>query len=80
MSEEVKTPIKISLEPGTKYAWCTCSHSEKQPFCDGSHRKHNATPSMVFEVEEKKDAWFQTTVEQIIHTYNTAWKGSTFWN
>jgi len=60
MSEKLKTPIKFSLEPDTKYAWCTCSHSEKQPFCDGSHRKHNATPSMVFEVEEKKDAWLCT--------------------
>ena len=60
MSEEIKTPIKVSLEPDTKYAWCTCSHSENQPFCDGSHRKHNATPSMVFEVVEPKDAWLCT--------------------
>lgn len=57
---EIKTPIKVSLEPDTKYAWCTCSHSDNQPFCDGSHRKHNATPSMVFEVEETKDAWLCT--------------------
>jgi len=55
-----KKPIKVALEPGQKYAWCTCSHSENQPFCDGSHRKHNATPSMAFEVEEAREAYLCT--------------------
>ncbi len=48
------TPIRVDLEKDKKYAWCTCSHSENQPFCDGSHRKHNATPSLGFAVEENK--------------------------
>lgn len=55
-----KTPVKVSLKTGEKYAWCTCSFSDKQPFCDGSHRKHNATPSMVFEVESDKEAYLCT--------------------
>ncbi len=59
MSEN-KKPIKVALEADKKYAWCTCSHSESQPFCDGSHRAHNATPSMSFEVEEAKEAYLCT--------------------
>lgn len=42
---------KVQLEAGKKYAWCTCSFSSDQPFCDGSHRKHKATPSLAFEVD-----------------------------
>ena len=30
-------PVVLDLEPGT-YSWCTCGHSLKQPFCDGTHR------------------------------------------
>ena len=51
-----KTPIKVALEAGKKYSWCTCSHSKNQPFCDGSHRAEKATPPMSFEVEEDKEA------------------------
>jgi CDGSH-type Zn-finger protein len=32
-----KAPIKVSLEAGKKYAFCTCGLSEGQPFCDGKH-------------------------------------------
>lgn len=32
-------PVCIKVEPGKMYAWCTCGLSEKQPFCDGSHKK-----------------------------------------
>jgi len=31
-------PYAIDVEEGKMYAWCTCGLSEKQPFCDGSHR------------------------------------------
>ncbi|MEM8846369.1 MAG: CDGSH iron-sulfur domain-containing protein [Bacteroidota bacterium] len=60
MSDNTYSPIKVNLEKGKRYAWCTCSHSQDQPFCDGSHRAHNATPSMGFEVEETKEAWLCT--------------------
>ncbi|MAJ29325.1 cytochrome C551 [bacterium TMED181] len=46
------SPDVIELEPG-KYAWCSCGHSAKHPFCDGSHSGSGMTP-MVFEVTEKK--------------------------
>lgn len=54
------SPIKVDLEKDKKYAWCTCSHSNDQPFCDGSHRAQNATPSMAFSVEENKEAYLCT--------------------
>ncbi|WKX99541.1 hypothetical protein Q1695_014430 [Nippostrongylus brasiliensis] len=33
-------PIKVSLEAGKQYSWCSCGLSATQPFCDGTH-KHN---------------------------------------
>lgn len=46
-----KKPAAVELEPG-KYYWCACGLSQKQPFCDGSHRSTPFTPVM-FEVTEK---------------------------
>jgi len=34
-----RMPQKIAVEKGKTYFWCTCGLSEKQPFCDGSHKK-----------------------------------------
>uniref|UniRef100_A0A8C5CSP6 Iron-binding zinc finger CDGSH type domain-containing protein n=1 Tax=Gadus morhua TaxID=8049 RepID=A0A8C5CSP6_GADMO len=33
-----KKPYKVELVGGKRYSWCTCGHSKKQPFCDGSHK------------------------------------------
>uniref|UniRef100_A0A3B4TJ24 Iron-binding zinc finger CDGSH type domain-containing protein n=1 Tax=Seriola dumerili TaxID=41447 RepID=A0A3B4TJ24_SERDU len=33
-----KKPFKVELVGGKRYSWCTCGHSKKQPFCDGSHK------------------------------------------
>ncbi len=49
------SPTKIDLEKDKRYAWCTCGLSEKQPFCDGSHKGHNMHPH-VFVAEENKTA------------------------
>ncbi len=32
-----KTPIKVDLEEGKTYTYCTCGLSGGQPFCDNSH-------------------------------------------
>ncbi|XP_013379579.1 uncharacterized protein LOC106151048 isoform X1 [Lingula anatina] len=59
-------PIKVTLEAGKKYAWCTCGLSHTQPMCDGSHKKldgssftksHMKFRPIRFEVEETKDYW-----------------------
>ena len=49
-------PIKCELEAGQNYTWCTCGHSDNQPFCNGAHRAKEATPPMKFSVEESKTA------------------------
>lgn len=45
-------PTVITLEIGT-YHWCSCGHSEKQPFCNGSHKGTDFKP-VTFVVEEQK--------------------------
>jgi len=47
------SPTKIDLEKDKRYAWCTCGLSEKQPFCDGSHKGHEMHPH-VFVAKENK--------------------------
>ena len=46
MAQEPKVaqtgPYQVTLEAGKPYFWCTCGHSAKQPFCDGSHKAHGA--------------------------------------
>ena len=51
-------PIKVTLEKGKKYAFCTCGYSETQPFCDGAHRDNAPDfKSYKFEAEEDGDVW-----------------------
>ena len=52
-----KQPAKVELEAGKTYAWCTCGHSAKQPFCDGTHKAHEGFAPLVFKAEEKKTAF-----------------------
>lgn len=51
-----KAPIKVSLEAGKKYAFCTCGLSEGQPFCDGKHKGTSFVPN-VFTAEKDEDAY-----------------------
>ncbi len=39
-----KEPIKVDVEEGKTYFWCTCGQSKRQPFCDGSHQTTSFTP------------------------------------
>ncbi len=48
-----KVPVRVELEKGKKYAWCTCGLSDKQPFCNGAHKGTDFRP-LVFEAEETK--------------------------
>lgn len=48
-----KAPHGLSLEAGT-YWWCACGRSQKQPFCDGSHKGTGLAPvKLVLETEKK---------------------------
>jgi len=53
------SPIRVSVEAGKKYAWCSCGLSTKQPFCDGSHKGTGFSPTM-YEATETKDVGFCT--------------------
>ena len=34
-----KNPYTIKVEKEKTYFWCSCGLSNKQPFCDNSHKK-----------------------------------------
>ncbi len=59
-----KAPIKVEVEAGKKYFWCSCGLSAKQPFCDGTHKNHKGEDglplmkSKVFEAVENKTIYF----------------------
>ena len=36
-------PFSVTLGAGTYY-WCGCGKSEKEPFCDGSHKGTGKEP------------------------------------
>jgi CDGSH-type Zn-finger protein len=41
-----KAPYLVDIEEGKTYAWCQCGQSNKQPFCDGSHKGTDKRPKM----------------------------------
>ncbi len=47
------SPIRLELEAGKKYFWCSCGESTNQPWCDGSHKGSDFNPMMIT-VEETK--------------------------
>ena len=59
-------PTAVKVEKDKTYAWCTCGLSEKNPFCDGSHKKlafeengETIFPfkSLKFTAEEDGEVW-----------------------
>ena len=51
-----KKPYVMESKAG-KHAWCACGRSDKQPFCDGSHRGTGITPIVTNIEEDKTIAW-----------------------
>ena len=49
-----ETPFGIEVEQGKRYFWCSCGRSQNQPFCDGSHKDTDFTPSQYIAEESKK--------------------------
>lgn len=46
-----KSPYAADVEAGKKYWWCACGRSQKQPYCDGSHKDTGLTP-LLFTAEK----------------------------
>jgi CDGSH-type Zn-finger protein len=40
-----KSPYAVEVEAGKSYWWCACGKSQSQPFCDGSHKGSEFTPT-----------------------------------
>jgi len=38
------SPYAVEVEEGKSYFWCSCGKSQKQPFCDGSHKGSDFSP------------------------------------
>ena len=52
------SPFKVMVEKYKTYFWCSCGLSNKQPFCDGSHKKDQKYKPVKYIAEEKKEVFF----------------------
>ena len=52
-----KGPYPVDVTAGRKYFWCACGRSQRQPFCDGSHKGTGLEPLM-YEATEARTLWF----------------------
>lgn len=52
-----KGPYMVAVEAGKSYWWCACGRSQRQPFCDGSHKGTSFAP-MEYRAETAEDVWF----------------------
>jgi len=60
MSEAVRAsdkPFNVAVESGRTYYWCACGRSQKQPFCDGSHKDTGLEP-LRYDAKEDGELWF----------------------
>lgn len=53
-----RTPYRVDLLAGYRYAWCACGLSKFQPFCDGSHTASPAGIKPVIWTNEKDETVF----------------------
>ncbi len=49
-------PKQVALQQGTRYFWCACGRSARQPVCDGSHQGTGITPKP-FTADADRQAW-----------------------
>jgi CDGSH-type Zn-finger protein len=52
-----KEPFAVEVEAGKAYFWCACGRSQKQPFCDGSHKTTSLRP-VKYVAEKDRKVWF----------------------
>ncbi|NDW47948.1 CDGSH iron-sulfur domain-containing protein [Ruegeria sp. PrR005] len=52
-----KAPFPVEVTEGKTYFWCACGKSQKQPFCDGSHKGSEFSP-VKYTAEADKKVFF----------------------
>ena len=52
-----KAPFPVEVSVGKTYFWCACGQSQKQPFCDGSHKGTEFSP-VKYTAETDKKVFF----------------------
>ncbi len=52
------SPFYRELKKGRAYFWCTCGRSQKQPFCDGSHKGTTFEPQKFVAEEDGQEVLF----------------------
>ena len=52
--EQEILPIGVDVIEGKLYFWCSCGESQKQPFCDGSHKGTTFKPLQYKADQSKK--------------------------
>ena len=52
-----RTPFAVDVAAGKSYWWCACGRSQKQPFCDGSHKGGPFTP-VEYRAAASGTVWF----------------------
>ena len=50
-------PYQVEVKEGKSYYWCRCGRSQKQPFCDGSHKDTEFTP-VEYKAERTRNVYF----------------------
>ena len=53
-----KSPYKVRVEKDKIYFWCACGLSQKQPFCDGTHKKAGKFKSLKYLATEDTEKYF----------------------
>jgi len=48
-----KAPFRVEVEEGKSYFYCACGLSANQPFCDGSHKETDITPTKYTAAQSK---------------------------
>ncbi|MBI2343716.1 MAG: CDGSH iron-sulfur domain-containing protein [Deltaproteobacteria bacterium] len=51
-----KAPYVVEVEP-KQYSWCACGRSQRQPYCDGSHKGTGMGPVREQITEQRRVAW-----------------------
>jgi len=52
-----RSPFRVDVTQGKSYWWCACGRSQKQPFCDGSHKGSEFSP-IQYDATETKTVFF----------------------